>query len=136
DLHDDLCQELAGLAIGIGDLKDQRGDIQHTIAQDALSALQRRTSGLVEGVRRLSHDLHPTTLRHTGIAAALEGLCIEIEQRYDVQVSFARAVYHTDISPSAALCMFRVAQEALQNAAVHGNARRIAVSITKYEKDV
>lgn len=130
DLHDDVCQELACLSIAIGEFKCRRGEMPNAPTPEAVTALQRRTLGLVETVRRLSHDLHPSTLRHIGLAAALEVLCIEIEQRYDVQVSLVTERDFQQVSPDAELCVFRIAQEALRNAAVHGNARRIRVSLT------
>jgi signal transduction histidine kinase len=136
DLHDDVCQELAGLSIELSNLRCRRGDVQNPVTQDAMTALQRRMLALVEVVRRLSHDLHPSTLRHIGIAAAVETLCIEIEQRYDVQVSFATDGNLEDVRPTAALCLFRIAQEALRNAAVYGKARRVTVSIAESEKDI
>ena len=113
----------------VADLKDCRGDIRDTEIQQALGVIQRRTLDLVQGVRRLSHDLHPSTLRHVGLAAALEAHCIEVEQRYDVQVSFDRTTDLRDLPGDTALALFRIAQEALRNAATHGSARRVTLSI-------
>jgi signal transduction histidine kinase len=129
DLHDDVCQELASMSMVVADLKEYRGDITDTQIQQALGVIQRRTLDLVQGVRRLSHDLHPSTLRHVGLAAALEAHCIEVEQRYDVQVSFDRTTDLRDLPGDTALALFRIAQEALRNAATHGSARRVTLSI-------
>jgi len=131
DLHDDVCQELAGLSIAVSALKRWRRNVQDTSTQEVLSALQRRALGLVERVRRLSHDLHPSTLRHVGLAGALEAHCIEIEQQYDAQVTFTSEGDLRHISDDAALCLFRISQEALRNATTHGNARRLSVSATR-----
>jgi signal transduction histidine kinase len=131
DLHDDVCQELASMSMAVADVKEHRGDVRDGEIQGALSAIQRRTLDLVQGVRRLSHDLHPSTLRHVGLAAALEAHCIEVEQRYDVQVSFDRETDLRDLPGDAALALFRIAQEALRNAATHGSARRVTLSIDR-----
>src|SRR5262249_3853295 len=72
DLHDDVCQQLAVLSLNVSDLKRWDGGVQDADTQEALTVLQRRTLNLIEVVRRLSHDLHPTSLRHIGLVAALE----------------------------------------------------------------
>ena len=117
------------MSMAVADVKERRGDLRDNQIQHALSAIQRRTLDLVEGVRRLSHDLHPSTLRHVGLAAALEAHCIEVEQRYDVQVSFERETDLRDLPGDAALALFRIVQEGLRNAATHGSARRVTLSI-------
>jgi two-component system sensor histidine kinase UhpB len=132
DLHDDVCQELASVSIAVGDVKERYGGIRDTQNQRALSTVQRRTLDLAQRVRRLSHDLHPSTLRHVGLAAALEAHCIEVEQRYDVQVSFDTAEDLRALPGDAALAFFRISQEALRNAATHGGARRVFLSIARH----
>jgi signal transduction histidine kinase len=134
DLHDDVCQTLAVMSIAVSDLKHRHGDVQKKAIQESLSSLQRQTISLVENVRRLSHDLHPSILRHVGLAAALEAHCIEIEHRYDVPVNFTANGDVRHISRTCALSLFRIAQEALRNAAMHGNARRVTVAVTRSEK--
>lgn len=136
DLHDDVGQELASLSLAVSDLKERLVERQNVPAQQALSLLQRRTLDIVHGVRRLSHDLHPSTLRHVGLAAALESHCIEVEQRYDVQVSFNANTELRELHGDAAVALFRIGQEALRNAATHGAARRIKLSITTMGESV
>ena len=86
---------------------------------------------MVDGVRRLSHDLHPPSLRLLGLGSALEAHCIEVEKRHDVQVRFKTEGDLGRLHPDVALCLFRIAQEALRNGAVHGNARRLGVSLAR-----
>lgn len=131
DLHDDVGQQLASLSMAVAELKDSHGNIRDSPTQQVLAALQGRTLDLVQGVRRLSHDLHPATLRHVGLAAALESHCIEVEQRYDVQVSFDSDAAVRELRGDIAVALFRIAQESLRNAAIHGNARRVALSMTR-----
>jgi signal transduction histidine kinase len=131
DLHDGVCQELVGVAMGVGSLKRSFGSIQSPHPQQALSKLEHMTHDLLEGVRRLSHDLHPVSLQLLGLGAALNAHCIEVEKRYDVQASFRCNGELGHIDPDVALCLFRIAQEALRNGAVHGDARRLAVTIAR-----
>jgi signal transduction histidine kinase len=131
DLHDDVCQELASMSMAVADVKEREGNIRDLQTQNALAALQRRTQDLVQGVRRLSHDLHPSTLRHVGLAAALETHCIEVEQRYDVQVTCDVDTDLRALPGDTAVALFRIGQEALRNAATHGAARRVTLSIAR-----
>src|SRR5262245_5191882 len=136
DLHDDVGQELAGISIAVSNLKRWRRNVQEMATQEALSALQRRALGLVDRVRRLSHDLHPGTLRHVGLAGALDAYCLEVEQQYGVEVAFTCEGDLRSISDETALCLFRIAQEAMRNAATHGKARHLRIAATSLERDV
>jgi len=131
DLHDDACQQLASLALSVSEVARQRGDVQGARSQEALADIKRRVVGLIEAVRRVSYDLHPTTLCRVGLVGALESHCIEFERRHDAQVSVTTkgSLQHT--SEDVALCVFRVCQEALRNAVTHGNARRIDISVAR-----
>ncbi len=81
DLHDDVSQQLAGLSIALSSLK-RRMDEPH-VSEDLqadLRALHQRTTTLAQNVRHVSHDLHPTVLRHAGLVAALTSYCAELER--------------------------------------------------------
>ena len=136
DLHDDVCQELVGVSMAVESMKRRSGQIQDPQTQHALSQLEHRALDVVEGVRRLSHDLHPATLRLLGLDAALKAHCVEVEKRHDVQVSFTVKGDLSHLPPDVALCLFRIAQEALRNGAVHGSARRLAVVLTESDEHV
>ena len=131
DLHDDVCQQLVAVSMDVSRLGHYAGRMQDERAQHALSMLKQRALGVVETVRQLSHDLHPATLRLVGLAAAVQAHCIEVERRHDVQVSFNTEGDFAHVDGDAALCVFRIGQEALRNGAVHGGARRLAVSIIR-----
>lgn len=138
ELHDDLCQQLVVVSMTVSSLKGSCSQNPNAEMQHALSELEHRARGMIDGVRRLSHDLHPASLRLVGLVAALEAHCVEVEQRHDVQVSFATAGDLTGIAPDVGLSLFRIAQEALRNGVVHGDARRLAVSVAsaRYGGDI
>jgi len=131
DLHDGVCQELAGVSIAVGTLKGSTGLIQDAQTQQALSKIQVETLNMFEGIRRLSHDLHPATLRLVGLATALQAHCAEVEKRHGVQVKFKMVGDVADLHPDVAVCFFRIAQESLRNGIVHGQARRLSVSLVR-----
>jgi signal transduction histidine kinase len=135
DLHDDVCQELVAIALGVNNLKSSY-QMPEPMFQEALRRLHRRTLTTVDGVRRLSHDLHPATLRLLGLPAALRAHCVEVEQRYDVQVNLNVGTNVGTILPDLSLCLFRIAQEALRNGAVHGEARHMDVALLRVADEI
>jgi signal transduction histidine kinase len=136
DLHDGVCQELAGVSIAVGRLKGSHGTIEDPTTQDALSKIQHETRVIFEDIRRLSHELHPATLRLIGLPDALEAHCKEVEARHAVRVTFETNGQLGNLHSDVAVCLFRIAQEALRNATVHGDARQLAVSLVRSNQDV
>ena len=66
DLHDGVCQELAGVSIAVGSLRNSSGAIQDAHTQATLEKIYEEMVSMFEGVRRISHDLHPATLSLLG----------------------------------------------------------------------
>jgi signal transduction histidine kinase len=137
DLHDDLSQHAASLSIMLSSLKQRmaRGDGGPAI-DDALAALQHRSVALANGIRNLSHRLHPSVLEHTGLVATLQSLCAEVEKDHDVEVRFSADSPSRAVDGDLALCLFRVAQEALANAVRHGHPRAIAVHMKRAGEEI
>jgi signal transduction histidine kinase/ABC-type uncharacterized transport system substrate-binding protein len=129
DLHDDVCQRLTSVSMGVGGLKNATGTLEDPIVQEGISELDRETRDAFESIRRLSHELHPATLRLLGLAPALRSHCHEIARRHGGQVQFSSAdgigTVHTDV----AVCFFRIAQESLRNSVLHGGAKQMTVTL-------
>jgi signal transduction histidine kinase len=130
DLHDDLSQQLAGVAIILSSLKrkvDKPGaepDVEQTLVR-----LQEWTAAMAKAIRNLSHELHPGVLEHAGLTATLRRHCADIEQLHQITVTFNPADGLDSLDADVALCLFRVVQEALTNALRHAGARTIGVSV-------
>jgi len=137
DLHDDVSQQLAGVSIMLSTLERNVGmpemllDVEQTVA-----ALQGRASDLFETIRNLSHELHPNVLHYTGLIPPLQRHCADIEQHHRVKVSFTARDELRDLKPDVALCLFRVAQEALANATRHARACTILVQLQAFDRGV
>jgi signal transduction histidine kinase len=136
DLHDDICQRLAMVSTTIDRLKNASGRIQDTDTQRSFTALARDTRATFETVRRLSHDLHPATLRVLGLVPAIKTHCTEVAKRHNVQVTFTTEGDLHHVPDDVAVCFFRIAQESLRNAVEHGAAQRLTVSLTRSGDDV
>ena len=132
DLHDGLSQQLAGLSIALSGLKHRVSLAPGSSELHAeLSKLQQRTIGVAEDIRHLSHDLHPTVIEHAGLVAALDSHCDDLQRRELLQVTFKADGDFTATAPGAALCLYRVAQEALRNVITHAGARHTDVRLIR-----
>jgi PAS domain S-box-containing protein len=128
ELHDDLGQQIALLSTKLemlaGDPRPSRTRMESSLTDTCRSLQEIATT-----VHSLSHQLHPAKLRLLGLTPTLEALCREVAAKSNVSVSFAAHAVPTDLSEDSALCLFRVSQEALQNAVKHSAARHISVQL-------
>jgi len=134
ELHDDLGQRLALVSIGLSRLR--RAMSQGAAAVADVARLQEQTSGIARSVRELSHELHPAALEHVGLANALQTRCDEITQVTGLGLRFTAEGETADLSPEIALCLFRVAQEALTNVVRHAAARQVTVSLHRWDAGI
>jgi PAS domain S-box-containing protein len=132
DLHDDVSQQLAGVSIAFSGLKQRLGEysVREELQQE-LADLQQQTLTLARNVRQLSHDLHPTVLRHLGLQKALASYCGELERSHGVVMQCGAEGDLASISPEAGLCVYRIAQEALRNVVAHAGASRADVRLCR-----
>jgi two-component system sensor histidine kinase UhpB len=124
------------VSTAIDHLKGLSGTIQGARAQRSFAELASDTRHMFDAIRRLSHDLHPATLRVLGLAPALKTHCAEIAMRHRVHVTFTAGGDLQHLPSDVAVCCFRIAQESLRNGIDHGAARRLTVSLTRSGDDV
>jgi PAS domain S-box-containing protein len=135
DLHDDIAQRLALLAIGLDQLHQSAANPASGMAE-SIDHLRRQTLDISADVQALSHQLHPSRLRLLGFVPAIRGFCSEVSARQKVDVDFTHQNLPGNVRPDIALCLFRVLQEALQNAARHSSAARFSVHLQGTPKDI
>jgi len=136
DLHDDVSQQLAGVAIMLSGLKRSLRRPDARRVNEALATLQERTTSLADALRHLSHGLHPGLLQHAGLVAALKQHCAEAEEHHRLTVTFKATDPLDGIDADTALCLYRVAQEALSNVIKHAHARTAIVELKRTTGDV
>ena len=126
ELHDDISQQiflllasLQGLSVH-SSLTETRKVIE-TVIQQAMS--------LESDVRALSHRLHSSNLEHLGLAAAVTGYCKEFSDQHNTEIQLCVENSPNHLSVDVSLCLFRVLQEALQNAIKHSGTRKFDVSL-------
>ena len=82
-------------------------------------------------IRQLSHKLHPAVLHEKGLPTALSAYCEEFSAIRGIPISYKSDENVDELSPGAALCLYRIAQEALGNVAKHANAKQVEVRLTR-----
>ena len=131
ELHDDISQSLASVSIEMSALKRNMEGEDRARVDD----MQEHLRGVSEDVRRLSHDLHPSMLRYTSLAASLSALCESRTHPGGLQV-------HCDVEDTPALSndqklnLFRIAQEGIHNVEKHARAGQARITLARVEDDI
>jgi PAS domain S-box-containing protein len=124
ELHDDLTQRLARLAIDAGRMES---------AADAPEGVRPLREGLVrlsEDVHALSYRLHPSVLDDLGLVEALKTECDRVARHGELRVDVDASGVLGALTAEASLCLFRVAQEALSNTMRHAGASAVTVLLS------
>jgi signal transduction histidine kinase len=128
ELHDDLVQTVASLAIGMSRVR-RKLPVSADSAGEELASLQTRISGLADHIRQLSHQLHPAVLEHAGLIAALQSFVAEFSRLEGVDVALTCPETNPAIPPDVGLCTYRLVQESLRNVAKHSGVKCAEVSL-------
>jgi signal transduction histidine kinase len=112
-LHDDINQRLALLAMEMDRWSQEESRAKFT---EHLSHAQKRIMEVSMDVQALSHRLHSSKLDYMGLVVAATSFCKEVSEKAKVNVQFCHSEVPSTIPREMSLCLFRVLQEALQNA--------------------
>jgi PAS domain S-box-containing protein len=127
ELHDRTSQDLASLAMDLGVLAD---DPLLASGQSRIRALQARAVQASADARNLAYELHPSILDDLGLAASLRDLCQRFSSRAkDVFLRSTGIALTIPVPREVASCIYRVAQESLQNIYKHARATRVSVAL-------
>ena len=126
ELHDDVSQKLTLLAMDISQVALSEAPGMRVKA----SVMAERASEIAADLHSLSHELHPAKLQLLGLVQATQVLCRDLAARHRLDIDFVHDRMPSHVPPDPALCLFRIAQEALQNVVKHSGARNVAVKLT------
>ena len=135
ELHDDTVQYLVVLARQLDDLANSSKSMSKE-DKAYLENLRQQTNSIMDGVRRLSHDLRPATLDRLGLVAALEWLASSMEKLSGIDVKVEKSGTERRLPGEVELVMFRIAQEALSNVRRHSRANNAEVMVEFDDKKV
>jgi PAS domain S-box-containing protein len=126
ELHDDITQRMARLAIDVGRIEFGRDGAGHS---ETMREVREGLVRLSEDVHALSYRLHPSTLGDLGLADALKAECERFSRQASVPTEVKLGELPRAIPPDAAISLFRIAQEALRNIGRHAHSDTAAVSL-------
>ena len=132
ELHDDICQRLALLSMEL----EQATRGSNSGRSPKLEEIRRHCAEIAGDVQALSHKLHSSKLEYLGLAAAIRSFCREFSQQHDVSVEFADENVPNFLPRDISLSLFRVTQEALQNALKHSGIGQFSVVLRSSEKEI
>jgi PAS domain S-box-containing protein len=130
ELHDNINQRLAMLAIGLEQLQNDPLEIW-----SHLQELRQETIAISGEVQALSHELHASKLHYLGAVSGMKSWCKEFSKRQKIEVEFNSDV--TSALPfETGLALFRILQEALHNIVKHSGAKQAEVQVVELANEV
>lgn len=131
ELHDDLQQTMAAIKMDLA-AATQRLEWSPEQVPALLDSARGLADTAIASTRRIINDLRPQILDDLGLVPALQNLASEFGRRSGVDCRFAtRGTDDPDVTGSSevATCLYRVAQEALNNIAKHSGARHATITL-------
>jgi PAS domain S-box-containing protein len=126
ELHDDISQAIAVVA---GELGRATQEPPSAATIDAINHAWDRLAEIANDVQGLSHRLHSSKLEYLGIAAAAQSFCKELAGQKNVKIDFTQAGVPRTLPKEISLCLFRILQEALQNAVKYSGGQEFNVEL-------
>jgi PAS domain S-box-containing protein len=129
ELHDGLCQTLAGIAALSSTLSKKLGANSEAAASAAAAEITKLLNEAIGEARNLARGLGPLGLDEVGLDGALETLALNVQNLFHVTCALVceRPLFKLPREIEAHL--FRITQEAVNNAVVRGRAQRIDISL-------
>ena len=127
ELHDDINQRLALVTVAI----EQVRQAACPEVDQGLRELKQQVIGVTADIQTMAHDLHSSSLEYLGFVPAVRKLAEELGKRQGMQIEVKNDGVPSALSAEISLCLFRIIQEALHNAARHSGAKRVEVRLLK-----
>jgi PAS domain S-box-containing protein len=128
ELHDDINQRLALAVIELERWAQGRPKSEVDI-REHINRVKQRLSELGKDVQALSHRLHSSKLDYLGLTVAAGSFCREFSEQQGVEIDFSHARIPSSVPKEISLCLFRILQEALQNAVKYSGVRHFTVKL-------
>ena len=128
ELHDQICHQLASLAIEIGELAVSPLPPEKTRVH--IEAIRARLVQTSQETHHIAYQMHTAILDDLGLTASLKDLFRQFSERYpDIALDFEDNSLPVSVPREVASCLYRVAQEGLQNIAKHSHAKSASLRL-------
>jgi PAS domain S-box-containing protein len=131
ELHDDIAQRLSLLTLDLDVLSQEMTSQPQSLAR--IVKLRSDTEELATDVHQLSHQLHSSKLQHLGLGAALKDLCKNLSEQQGLKIDFGADARLSSLPSEVELCLFRIAQESLNNVLKHSRSSRAQVQLSEID---
>jgi PAS domain S-box-containing protein len=135
ELHDDIGQRLALLSADLTSTA-LSAEVSAQGGSEKLQQIQMRLTELSADLQTMSHNLHSAKLELLGLASAIRHFCEEFAQQHRVTVALDAPDLPRRLTPEVRLCLYRVLQEALHNAAKHSGSLHFEVQLRATREEV
>jgi len=129
ELHDDLNQRLAIMAIDTGRLEEQLKSFPAPLAEN-IKDIKERVIKLSADVHDISRQLHPSIIEDLGLKQAIESECLNFTKRSAILIKYEPRNIPSKIPWDISVCLFRIVQEGLRNIARHACVKEAKVNLS------
>jgi signal transduction histidine kinase len=128
DLHDGVCQQLAGIALMTSTLADELDEegVRHAAHADRISVM---INEVIDHTRSIARGLFPIWLEENGLSSALEELATNASEIFKLNCRFIAQGAPREVENTIALHLYYIALEAVANAAKHGHAQNVEIRL-------
>ncbi|MEO6970845.1 MAG: PAS domain S-box protein [Chthoniobacterales bacterium] len=131
DLHDDLCQRLAGIRFSCDALKSSLGTARDKKVLASVQKIAARLSEAIDRARMLARGLSPVALESNGLLSALQELTEGVRQLFGIDCTFQSKGKVAIDNGMIATHLYRITQEAMNNALKHGRPSRLRIALER-----
>ena len=136
ELHDDINQRLALLTMAIEQARQDLIGAFPSKVDQCLRELKHEVIGIATDIHTIAHDLHSSSLEYLGLVPAVTKFAEEIGKRHGIQIEIENEGMLGALPPEISLCLFRVVQEGLHNAARHSGTKRVEVLLQQTKTQI
>jgi signal transduction histidine kinase len=135
ELHDEVGQTLGALLVDLGQLS-KLVPAEDKFLQGHITRIKSIAEAAVKSIRNLALLLRPPMLDDLGLVPALEWQGREISRRGDMEVDVHSEAVSEQLADDVKVCVYRLVQEALMNAARHSGAKHAQVSVVQSRESI
>jgi signal transduction histidine kinase len=128
DLHDGLCQYLAGLTCVTGSLRDDLSESYHPEAETAAELHEMLKDAIVQA-RNIARGIAPVHMDEAGLSSALDELAANTRRLHEIDCQYEPDGEVLINQRDMAVHLYRIAQEAISNAVRHGHADKVTIGL-------
>lgn len=129
ELHDGIGQMLTGLKLQAGTIK--KGTFTDDKQRDRFNELNQLIQDTIQATRQISHNLMPSVLDDFGLGAALQLLADQTAHASGLTIRSDGVDDTIELSPTVAIGLYRIGQEAVNNAVKHADAKTIGIQLQR-----